>query len=359
MKAEQRKQTNRMIERFIQGLLIVILVILTIFMMLDVEKIQGNARVINYAGIIRGATQREIKLEISGNKNDNLIRYLDDIFDGLIHGGGKYQLTKLDDQKYQKKLAELNTAWDELKKEIQTVRENGYENTNIIEMSENYFYLADETVTAAEDYSQHCASQLDRIEKGLIIAITLIVFVIIRESISAVFLMKRNRELNKLAYIDLHTGLPNRSRVEELIVEYNYFDKQTAMIVFDLNDLKEVNDSLGHIAGDTLIMNFAHIIRTSIPDRHFVGRYGGDEFISLLSDITEDEVKEIIKKVQDEAKRYNEFSKQIRIEFAYGYALSTNYQEANLKVLLNQADKNMYECKNRMKQAKKENPSNK
>lgn len=40
------------------------------------------------------------------------------------------------------------------------------------------------------------------------------------------------------------------------------------------------------------------------------------------------------------------------IEFAYGYALSINYQEANLKVLLNQADKNMYECKTRMKQAK-------
>ena len=48
-------------------------------MMNDVNKIQGNARVINYAGIIRGATQREIKLEISGNKNNSLIRYLDNI----------------------------------------------------------------------------------------------------------------------------------------------------------------------------------------------------------------------------------------------------------------------------------------
>lgn len=80
------------------------------------------------------------------------------------------------------------------------------------------------------------------------------------------------------------------------------------MIVFDLNDLKEVNDSLGHVAGDTLIMNFAHIIRTSIPDNHFVGRYGGNEFIALLTDVTKDEVEEIIASVQDEAKRYNEFS---------------------------------------------------
>ena len=134
------------------------------------------------------------------------------------------------------------------------------------------------------------------IEKGLIVTCTLIICIIIRESISAVVLMKKNKELNKLAYIDLHTGLPNRSRVEELLIEYHQFEKPTAMIIFDLNDLKEVNDTLGHIAGDTLIMNFAHIIRTSIPEKYFVGRYGGDEFIALLNDVSEDEVKSIIKR---------------------------------------------------------------
>ena len=95
------------------------------------------------------------------------------------------------------------------------------------------------------------------IEKGLIVTCTLIICIIIRESISAVVLMKKNKELNKLAYIDLHTGLQNRSRVEELLIEYHQFEKPTAMIVFDLND--------------------------------------------LLNAVSEDEVKSIIKKVQDEA----------------------------------------------------------
>lgn len=53
------KKRNRMIEIFIQGLLMIVLIILTTFMMIDVNKIQGNARVINYAGIIRGATQQK------------------------------------------------------------------------------------------------------------------------------------------------------------------------------------------------------------------------------------------------------------------------------------------------------------
>lgn len=107
-------------------------------------------------------------------QNNSLIRYLDDIFDGLMHGGGKYQLTKIDDQKYQNKLAKLNKAWISLKEEIQKVRENGYENTNIINMSEDYFYLADETVTAAENYSQHCASQLIPLKKVLLSQVLLL-----------------------------------------------------------------------------------------------------------------------------------------------------------------------------------------
>lgn len=72
MKKEQRRNLG---EKIAQGILLIVLITLTIFMMSDVKKIQGNARVINYAGIIRGATQREIKLEISGNKNDILIKY--------------------------------------------------------------------------------------------------------------------------------------------------------------------------------------------------------------------------------------------------------------------------------------------
>lgn len=350
MKKEQRRNLG---EKIAQGILLIVLITLTIFMMSDVKKIQGNARVINYAGIIRGATQREIKLEISGNENDVLIKYLDDIFYGLTNGGGKYQLTTLNDQHYQKKLTELHTSWLSLKDEISLVREKGYQQTNIIKMSEEYFYLADETVTAAEDYSQKCAIRLDQIEKALIFVIALVILMMIKESVSAVVLMKKNRELNKKAYIDLHTGLPNRSRVEELIAHYDHFDEPTAIIVFDLNDLKVVNDSLGHLAGDTLIMNFAHIIRTSIPEKYFVGRYGGDEFIALLNDVTQQDVEDIILQVQNEARCYNEFSKQIFIDFAFGYALSTHSRETNLKLLLNQADKNMYECKARMKAKKK------
>ena len=57
-----------------------ILVVLIIFMMIQISRLQGTARVINYAGLVRGATQREVKLEIAGNQNDELIKYLEDVY---------------------------------------------------------------------------------------------------------------------------------------------------------------------------------------------------------------------------------------------------------------------------------------
>lgn len=72
----------------------------------------------------------------------------------------------------------------------------------------------------------------------------------------------------------------------------------------------------------------------------------------MLSEITEDEIKEMITNILNETKRFNDFSKQIRIEFAYGYAFSTSIQGADLKVLFKEADRKMYEYKARMKEEK-------
>ena len=75
----QTNKKNKHILGIIQSFLILILVVLIIFMMIQISRLQGTARVINYAGLVRGATQREVKLEITGNQNDELIKYLDDI----------------------------------------------------------------------------------------------------------------------------------------------------------------------------------------------------------------------------------------------------------------------------------------
>ena len=152
-------------------------------MMVLIGKLQGTARVINYTGLVRGATQREVKLEITGNPNDELIDYLDGILEDLKYEDGDYNLVKLDDNDYEKKLDTQIAFWILLKNEIYKVREYGYENTDIVNLSEEYFQLADQTVSAAEKYSERIADNIRLFETFTAIDMIIIIVFIINHSL--------------------------------------------------------------------------------------------------------------------------------------------------------------------------------
>lgn len=335
-----------------ESLLILLLVILTFFMVKSVENIQGSARVVNYTGIVRGATQRLVKLEMAGRPDDALIEKLNTVLSDLNQGGGPYGLVHLESQEYREKLHAVIHYWEDLQEEIMAARENGPEQTNLLAMSEGYFFLADELVASAEHFSQTHATQIRWLEGAMLLDIAMILFLLVRQTMKAANLGRRNHELNKTAYIDIHTGLPNKSRCEQVLTAREDITVPTSCMMFDLNDLKWVNDNLGHIAGDTLIYNFAHILRRVLPEKHFLGRYGGDEFVAVLEDVDRDKIEALIEDVQEEVRRFNADGRQVPISFAYGYAVSSDYQHCTLEVLLGKADHNMYQNKRGMKAAR-------
>ncbi len=281
---EDRNKKNKYVRGIIQSYLIFTLIVLIIIMMSQIGNLQGIARVVNYAGLVRGMTQCEIKLEINGNQDDNMIQYLDNILSELQYEGGDYGLVSLKDMDYQKKLEIQSDYWKKLKIEIENVRQNGFENTNIEEMSEKYFNLADETVSAAEDYSERVALIIRRIEILSMINMLMIVLSMISQMLSMMKIQRKNKLLEQKAYIDLHTGLPNKSRCEEVLNNDDVIENPTICMMFDLNNLKVVNDTIGHLVGDQMIMNFARFLRYVIPEKDFVGRYGGDEFMVVIYD---------------------------------------------------------------------------
>ena len=326
----------------IQSLLIIILGILTVLLIMNVNSIQGNARVINYAGIVRGATQRLVKLEMVDQPNKDLEKQLDDIIVGLKDGDYDLDLVRLNDDNYQKKLTKQSNYWNNLKVVIEEVRNHEDSKATLLEMSEEYFQLADDTVSAAEQYSQKLASKLHVIEYALIVVIIGIIIILIKETIEALYLSKKNKELNQKAYIDLQTELPNRSRCKEVFEDTNPITVPSACIMFDLNNLKTINDNLGHVAGDSLIINFSRIIRASVPPAQFVGRYGGDEFVVLIKDTSINEIEFILTNVYQQVSQYNQYHQSEEISYSVGYAISTQYPECTLSVLLQHADNNMY-----------------
>ena len=344
------------IEMVFKSVLIFILSALVIAMMVQINSLQGTARVINYAGLVRGATQREVKLEIAGEPNDELIQYLDDILSGLKYADGHYDLVSLPDTDYQRKLDVQIAYWQDLKREIAAVRTAGYESTDVVAMSETYFGLADETVSAAEDYSEKVAVSLRVLEILSAIDIAGLIALIIAQTVVELRIAKRNKLLEQKAYLDLHTGLPNKSKVEELLHDVAFIKTPTACIMFDLNNLKVVNDTMGHSVGDQLIMNFARLLRDCTAPKDFVGRFGGDEFVAFLYNTSEAEVDAFLAKLRKEVELFNIYGKNVKISYASGWALSSNYENCTLRTLFDRADRYMYENKRKDKAARRGNP---
>ena len=93
-----------------------------------------------------------------------------------------------------------------------------------------------------------------------------------------------NRALQHKVYLDAATGLPNKNRCEELLDDPTPPAPETGVCSFDLNNLRRINNSMGHETGDAYIRRFAVALRAAMPEEHFVGRTGGDEFLGCRDD---------------------------------------------------------------------------
>lgn len=113
-----------------------------------------DGRVVNYAGIVRGGTQRLIKLELSNRPSDELIATLDKTITGLSEGSKELNLPKITDEKFTSKLNELKAKWTSLKELIKNHRQNKTLSEKLFEESEAYFKLTNEFVSVAEEYSK-------------------------------------------------------------------------------------------------------------------------------------------------------------------------------------------------------------
>ena len=212
-------------------------------------------------------------------------------------------------------------------------------------MSEIYFTMADETVFAAENYSEKIAIKIRTIELLSALDMLSLVILVIMQTLRAMQMAMQNRLLEQKAFIDAHTGLPNKNACNELLDKKDMITDPTACIMFDLNNLKTVNDTMGHSAGDQLIMNFSKLLRSVIPEKDFVGRYGGDEFIAVIYHTSEAEIKEILKSLSGEKDRLNSHENQIPIDYACGWALSSGNMSCTMQMLLDDADAYMYKNK--------------
>ena len=163
-------------------------------------------------------------------------------------------------------------------------------------------------------------------------------------------LMEKNEQLTKMLYKSSHdalTGLLNRGAIEQVIFDAVKNEENWHLIMFDIDDFKQVNDNFGHSEGDNTLKALSEYLIKDIdalPNVE-VGRWGGEEFMLFLSDYTDDEVLDIAEKMRNEIKQITVDSKKISVSL--GVTKHKSKEEA--LVTIDRVDELLYLAKNKGK----------
>lgn len=146
---------------------------------------------------------------------------------------------------------------------------------------------------------------------------------------------KEKAKLKNLSYVDSLTYAQNRNHFNEYIEQNRNKELHSLGVIYlDLNGLKEVNDKMGHIAGDTLIITASYVLQEIFLDNSY--RVGGDEFVVIEQDVSEllffDQYSKLLNRV-----------KELEISVATGCVWKETC--TNLSEILQEADQKMYEDK--------------
>ncbi len=156
--------------------------------------------------------------------------------------------------------------------------------------------------------------------------------------------------LENLALYDVLTHLPNRalfySQVQKAIERSRRYQHKLALILFDLDNFKSINDTLSHRIGDHVLQNIGTLLTNCTRNLDTVARFGGDEFVMLIEEIqNENNLVPILEKIQKLlAEPMNIESYQLHITCSMGVAIFPDDAD-NYETLLQYADTAMYHAK--------------
>ncbi len=156
--------------------------------------------------------------------------------------------------------------------------------------------------------------------------------------------------IKHMAQHDQLTDLPNRTllndRLDQALAQARRHQKSVGVIYFDLDEFKQVNDTLGHSAGDQLLKQVAGRVSRIIRETDTLARVGGDEFVLVQTDLDGDSGAEILAKkiTQEMSSPFTVDSTQISVSCSLGIAVYPT-DDSGAEELVSHADQAMYESK--------------
>lgn len=157
--------------------------------------------------------------------------------------------------------------------------------------------------------------------------------------------------ITKLTYLketDIKTRVFNKNKYDEMVEEYYPKIDNIAVVFWDINNLKKINDKYGHAAGDMAIEKLSSVLYEYSDDRRRVYRIGGDEFLFIIDNPSHNEVEDVVRNIEGKLDTYNSGNK-VKISSAVGYSLGKG---KDIIEIVKSADECMYKNKRLSKESR-------
>ncbi len=180
----------------------------------------------------------------------------------------------------------------------------------------------------------------------------------IGEALESQMMYRESREWMEMRdnyHKDALTGIGNRREMDRVLRQYSNAISETGgfcIVSVDMDDLKKINDTYGHLEGDEALCTMADILREATGKKGVAARIGGDEYLVCLKSSRQENAEEYVTELEQRIAEYNKISgKPWGLHASVGYAFCTN--KNSILICMQQADKNMYEAKRIWKSTRK------
>ena len=172
-------------------------------------------------------------------------------------------------------------------------------------------------------------------------AVLLVTFIFLLIDFSLISSMKMNyHNLYDVAYSDPLSGIPNRFSCDTIIEKY--YDKKLpddiACVMIDLSNLPEINTLYDHRTGNKVLKDFSGILSTAAVSLCFVGRNGGNKFLAIFENCTDEKLNTFLERVTDRVDQYNQASDSISMEYRIGKAMNRDEHLEQITKLISLAN---------------------
>lgn len=152
-------------------------------------------------------------------------------------------------------------------------------------------------------------------------------------------LKKHNQELLLVSQTDALTGIPNRTRLNQVFLKEferaKRYQSPFAIILLDIDDFKKINDELGHLMGDKVLIEISQISQQAVRATDTLGRWGGEEFLAICPETSLHGAQNLAERICQSVRLYS-FSSQRQHTFSAGVAILE--KEETVDALIHKAD---------------------